>query len=412
MNASPTVRPLRAVTIFGLVAAGLIPAGAASAAAKCQSWGGQPPNVGSGYNQLEGVAATSACNALAVGYDNNGTANQTLILRWSGSAWRVQPSSDPGGSANDNDLSGVAATSPTNAWAVGYYYNGAANQTLIEHWNGKAWKVQPSPNPGRSAHSNDLSDVAAISSTNAWAVGSYFDGTTSHTLVEHWNGHKWKVQPSPSPGNSLCLMRAAVVGGRTAAALAGQPIGLSGVAASSSGNAWAVGVRCSHGGTAHTLVEHWNGNAWKVQSSPHPGGAGNSSGLSGVAATSSGNAWAVGSYSKDRMTPGRTLVEHWNGKAWVVQSSPNPGGSADSSGLADVAATSPTNAWAVGSYGSRLADPPVVERWNGKTWKIQPSSNFPAGVLFGVAAISSSDAWAVGSYNNGTNNQNLILHCC
>ena len=97
MNASPTVRPLRAVTIFGLVAAGFIPAGAASAAAKCESWGGQPPNVGSGSNQLEGVAATSACNALAVGYDNNGTANQTLILRWNGKAWKVQPSSEPWG---------------------------------------------------------------------------------------------------------------------------------------------------------------------------------------------------------------------------------------------------------------------------------------------------------------------------
>ena len=174
-----------------------------------------------------------------------------------------------------------------------------------------------------------------------------------------------------------------------------------------------MGVRCSHGGTAHTLVEHWNGNAWKVQSSPHPGGAGNSSGLSGVAATSSSNAWAVGSYFKgpdDPGTdPGRALERQGLGGAIEPE---RQAAQADSSGLADVAATSPTNAWAVGSYGSRLADPPVVERWNGKTWKIQPSSNFPAGVLFGVAAISSSDAWAVGSYNNGTNNQNLILHCC
>ena len=32
--------------------------------------------------------------------------------------------------------------------------------------------------------------------------------------------------------------------------------------------------------------------------------------------------------------------------------------------------------------------------------------------LVDVAATSSSDAWAVGSYSNGTNYQNLILHCC
>ena len=344
MNAPPTVRPLRAVTIFGLVAAGLIPAGAASAATKCQSWGGQPPNVGSGYNQLEGVAATSACNALAVGYDYNGTANQTLILRWSGTAWKVQRSSDPGGSTNDNELSGVAATSSHNAWAVGYYYNGTADQTLIEHWNGKAWKVEPSPNPGGSANNNAFSGVAAASSKNAWAVGYYIKGTTLRTLVERWNGKKWTVQSSPSPGHSCTTTLAAT-------ALRGRSIGLSSVAATSPSNAWAVGIRCGTKAT-QTLIEHWNGKAWKVQQSPNPGGSANTSAFSGVAATSSTNAWAVGNYFKNRNAAGETLVERWNGTAWKVQPSPNADPSRDQNGLVDVAATSSTNAWAVGSDGS------------------------------------------------------------
>jgi hypothetical protein len=59
-----------------------------------------------------------------------------------------------------------------------------------------------------------------------------------------------------------------------------------------------------------------------------------------------------------------------------------------------------------------MLDPPLIERWNGHAWKIQPSSNFPGGSLFSVAAVSSSDAWAAGSYNNGSTQQNLILHCC
>ena len=126
MHAPPIIRPWSAATIIGLVAAGFITTGAASASTNCQNWGGQPPNVGSGDNQLEGVAATSACNAWAVGYDNNGSADQTLVERWNGNAWKVQPSLNPGGSADNNDLSDVAGTSPTNAWAVGSYFNGTA----------------------------------------------------------------------------------------------------------------------------------------------------------------------------------------------------------------------------------------------------------------------------------------------
>jgi len=43
----------------------------------------------------------------------------------------------------------VAATSATNAWAVGSYNTGTANQTLILHWNGRpleviwAWVTNP-----------------------------------------------------------------------------------------------------------------------------------------------------------------------------------------------------------------------------------------------------------------------------
>jgi hypothetical protein len=73
---------------------------------------------------------------------------------------------------------------------VGYYDNGTANQTLVEHWNGKAWKVQTSPSP--STIDNKLNGVAALSPTDAWAAGSYNNGTTDRALVERWNGTAWK----------------------------------------------------------------------------------------------------------------------------------------------------------------------------------------------------------------------------
>jgi hypothetical protein len=92
----------------------------------------------------------------------------------------------------------VTAISPTNAWAVGAYDAVATpgratpDETLIEHWNGKSWTVQKSPNPGGSGNNNDLYDVAAASPSDVWAVG--FEGPgppgpsragPSRAIVEH-----------------------------------------------------------------------------------------------------------------------------------------------------------------------------------------------------------------------------------
>src|SRR5262249_56698705 len=101
-------------------------------------------------------------------------------------------------------LFGVTALSSSNAWAVGGYVNGTVEQTLIEHWNGRSWKRVASPNPGGAARVNDLESVTAISPSNAFAVGYYdVNGTSvARTLVEHWNGRSWKQMATPSPGGT------------------------------------------------------------------------------------------------------------------------------------------------------------------------------------------------------------------
>jgi hypothetical protein len=129
------------------------------------------------------VAATAPTNAWTVGNHFNSVPSLvTLVDRWNGKAWKVQRSPGPGGSGNFAVLSGVAATSATNAWTVGQTYNGSVHQTVVEHWNGKAWKVQRSPNPSTTV--NILNGVAATS-TNGWAVGYYQNGSTRLTLIEH-----------------------------------------------------------------------------------------------------------------------------------------------------------------------------------------------------------------------------------
>ena len=114
--------------------------------------------------------------------------------------WVAVSSPNPG--TGLNVLTGVAAVSTSDVWAVGYYQSSSLYQTVTLHWDGSAWNVVPSPNVG--SDSNYLNSVVAISANDVWAVGSYGDGTaTSETLVLHWDGSSWSVVPSPSVGSSF-----------------------------------------------------------------------------------------------------------------------------------------------------------------------------------------------------------------
>jgi hypothetical protein len=76
----------------------------------------------------------------------------------------------------------------------------STDQTVIEHWNGTSWSVVPSPNGGGGAAMNELTGVAAVSANNIWAVGSFLDPNANvfRSLTEHWDGTSWSVIPSPN----------------------------------------------------------------------------------------------------------------------------------------------------------------------------------------------------------------------
>jgi hypothetical protein len=342
--------------------------------------------------------AVSSSGGWAVGKYDTAAREHSLIEHWNGQGWAVVPSPNPG--RNGSELLGVAAISSSNAWAVGD--SGAiggggvpaTQRTLIEHWNGSAWKQVASPNVGGASIQSRLLGVAVVSRRSAWAVGSYISasGTAGGALIEHWNGRAWKIAKSPK--------------------LSSGRGGLQGVAAVSSSSVWAVGAQ-----SKGTLVEHWNGRAWKIVPSPNWGSGG--SDLVAVAAVSSRNAWAVGTSAPQaqlRAVP-QTLIEHWNGRSWKVVPSPNPGASLGD-GLSAVAAASSRNVWTVGWYGDVTAGTlqTLIEHWNGHAWTQVPGpdvggTSVPAG-FSGVAAVSSGSAWAVGSYlaAGARNPKTLIAH--
>jgi hypothetical protein len=139
------------------------------------SWSYEAPAGTGVQNQFNGVGAPGPNNIWAVGYEipSIGGSLQTLIDHWTLEAgWSLVPS--PNASTYDNDLYGVAARSANDIWAVGYYAGAVTNVSLFEHWNGKAWKVEPTPSalaPGGGTDYNGLFAVTRLPSGTLWAVG-------------------------------------------------------------------------------------------------------------------------------------------------------------------------------------------------------------------------------------------------
>lgn len=95
-------------------------------------------------------------------------ASASACRNWTG----TQPPS-PGSSGNN--LRSVAVLSACNAWAVGSYSNGSTTQALALRWNGTVWKQVASAS--LNSFGNDLSSVTVISPHDVWAVGFYDTGS-------------------------------------------------------------------------------------------------------------------------------------------------------------------------------------------------------------------------------------------
>jgi len=360
---------------------------AATSAATCANWTGTAPvNPTSELDVFDAVATPSPCSAWAVGNYKSSGVYKTLVEHWNGTHWTFMLSASPGGFTRDSFLTGVTAARGAKPWAVGYYNNGIASQTVIESPKNGLWLTVPSPDPGGPHNDNVLTAVAATSATRAWAVGWYSTGASLLTLVERWNGTSWRQVPSPNPG-------------------AGNNE-LYGVAAISAKDAWAVGLSTNSQGQAKTLILHWNGASWKRVRSPNPAAQAR---LNSVTETSASNAWAVGEQTNNGTW--QPLAEHWNGRSWKSVRAPSPSPNVPSL-LYGVTATSPGSAWAVGYSGASGAEQTLIEHWNGRTWRRTPSpSPGTAALLFGVAS-SRTSIWAVGYYGSSFPLQTLAVHCC
>jgi hypothetical protein len=338
-------------------------------------------------NQLYATTAVSASDVWAVGYAYNASAVQlTLAEHWNGTAWSIIPTPNPGTSTkcgtgySGSALTGVARVSSTNVWAVGYIC-GLQSKTLTEHWNGSKWTVVSSPNE-TGADASTLVAVAALSANNVWAVGNYkaFNQYQWDTLIEHWDGTKWSIVSSPNvPGADKNFLYA--------------------VAGVSATDVWAVGY--SEGGTVGAtdapLIEHFDGQSWKIVPSVYPSPSPFNA-LYGIAALSANNIWAVGYANENSQGKnGQALIEHWDGTRWSLMNSPIAG---NATLLLSIAALSSTNIWAVGYIQtSTVQFLPVTEHWNGTSWSVvTPPDPGKVAQLFSTTTANGR-VWAVGAYS-------------
>ncbi|HEX9357779.1 MAG TPA: hypothetical protein VF933_28680, partial [Streptosporangiaceae bacterium] len=144
-----------------------------------------------------------------------------------------------------------------------------------------------------------------------------------------------------------------------------------------------------------------SGAGWSITPSPNPRVP--TGQLFWESCTGATSCMAVGTYVKASGV-GVTLAQRWNGSTWRIQPTPNPRGAAVSS-LSGVSCTAPSACTAVGASITRAGESqPLAERWDGTRWTIQPTPS-PAqggGFLNGVACTSPSACTAVGNSNAGT----------
>jgi hypothetical protein len=361
------------------------------AAAAPTTWGVTPSPSRAGINELNSVSCRGRSFCAAVGdyFDSHAG---TMIEMWDGRHWAITRSPSPGQLPDPGTLLGVSCPSANFCAAVGYYDSSSLRElTLIETWDGTRWRIRPSPNPSGYSH---LLGVSCTSPSDCQAVGFYLHNCSAHAggssgLVERWDGRDWSVTASPR-----------------------RPCGdtqLQGVSCSAPSSCMAVG-HYFRGSSEPTLVESWDGTHWSTVPSPNANPTNNNE-LLGVSCSRPNSCVAVGWYQLVFAGPALTLAETWDGTRWSVVASPSPRTPTLSDSLTGVSCTGGKNCVAAGDesvpagYARTL-----IETWDGRTWQRTLSPNpRPSQVLSGVACSSRASCAAVGSAGSSSDSPHRTL---
>ncbi len=345
---------------------------------------------GATYNTVFfAVHGSSGDNVFAVGSGG-------IIVRWNGVKWA------PLTSGTTQMLYGVWVESPREAWAVGSEGNAL-------HWDGSVWSTE------RTGNTTVLNDVWAADGV-VYAVGAYGEIVrrvystwekvlipTSETLygvhgmdisdvtvvgdfgtMMHWDGATWtNINSADLTGGFYSITGSTAYNGRRYA------VGDDGLV-QIDGNRMTM-VPTPYAPRLYGVGLDLSGAVWTTgqRGSVMRGGASWTTlnlapDLIDVWATSTSNAWAVGEFGS---------VYRWDGTSWTRQQTPT------TSTLQAVWGLNPSEAYAAGEQGTVL-------RWDGSRWSTMsfPSSNtiYALWGANGSHVYATTDAGEVFRYNGST----------
>ncbi len=217
--------------------------------------------------RISDLSAFNPTSAWVVGYSEPVVkARVPLMEYWDGHTWTTVAlpltTGPDGGGPHGDELRGVQAVGPGEAWAIGGGAFGMPSSNLLLHCT---------PTGCTASHDFNATAIAASGPTDVW--------TAAGTEFHHWNGSTWTLVPGPAMGGSVTAMTAL-----------------------SPTDAWVVGNS--------DFAAHWDGQVWTLV--PHP-----PTFLLALAGSSVGDVWAVGG-GVLRYGPGLTFADVATGSPFLA----------------------------------------------------------------------------------------------
>lgn len=267
--------------------------------------------------------------------------------------------------SSQSELASVSCAAIDHCVAVGFFLASGGEHTFAQSFNGTRWAVEATPSPGTAA---DLTGISCPTVKWCLAVG----GNSSGTVAEELLGGRWEISKSLNPEAESSFTDVSCVSVH-----------------------WCVAVGTT-GRTAEPLAELYNGKKWSVMSAFVPTDLGYSLVYS-VSCTAADFCVMTGSYQAGKAHP-QALSEVYDGTSWAAATVPLTGPQPWLNAVSCKATTTTTKCVATGSTNLAGASSALVtERYEGGKWaRLSVPASLAHDQLAAVSCRSTTLCIAVG----------------
>ncbi|MHA4811470.1 T9SS type A sorting domain-containing protein [Flavitalea flava] len=274
----------------------------------------------------------AAGNIFAAG-DFTDPSGQQYVAKWDGSAWTPVGTGSSALKANAT-INSIIIDAAGRLNAGGRFTNASGSYYLAQ-WSGSGWSEVTGTSPLWPVN-NYITSLSPDPAGNIYAAGDFTDINGDHYVAE-LSGSGWS---EPGLGGTKFPLQA-------------NP--MQAVTVDTAGHVFVVLGDKDAGG--NPIVEHWDGLSWKPLSNTIPGGYAY---ISGLAADSSGNVYAFGTFVA------ADGVAKWNGSGWTML--PSSAGQLTINSINHIATDKKGNVYISGSF-TQNGNYLNMAKWDGAVWQ-------------------------------------------